>query len=48
MDEFGDRNVYKTIVKHFEKYLNLLTSKQIKLMAVLQILLCNTQLVQTK
>lgn len=33
MDEFGDRNVYKTIVKHFEKYLNLLTSKQIKLMA---------------
>lgn len=32
MEEFGDRNIYKTVVKHFEKYINLLSSRQIKLM----------------
>jgi len=32
MEEFGDRNIYKTVVRHLEKYLNLLSSRQIKLM----------------
>lgn len=33
MEEYGDRNIYKTVVRHLEKYLNLLSSRQIKLMA---------------
>lgn len=33
MEEFGDRNVYKTVVKHLDKYVGLLRDRQIKLMA---------------
>ena len=33
MDEFGDRNIYKTVVKHLDKYVWLLRDRQIKLMA---------------
>ena len=33
MDEFGDRNIYKTVVKHLDKYVGLLRDRQIKLMA---------------